>query len=267
MTASHLRAAARHLRPILDRLDELGVQLDPGLRAELESGIKHATVLTDWTPPNGGVASAAFDALIAGRDPLADKDVLSAVVAEMLNQRQDAVRSVGLEQLAALTTEHLEEITAALDEAYQTVVAEPMTSAIAVLAEHQITDPETPAPEVLRHGGRVADAWVQIVETKRIHDELLGKLQLLTAGLGQLGNGGVLMYADPGDELDLQEVRALGSSPHPWVVLNAGMTLGLAGRSGQDERQRRAAGLRAKRQRERAAESQRAVNQWFGVGA
>lgn len=217
---------ARVITQTLATIDEIGTPLPAPIRAALDETIRHATAMADWTPPNGGVVAAAFDAIKAGKDPLTDKGVAASLAAEALAERQGEIRAIGNERLANLARTHLGDIIASLTAAYDRRVVEPLTAAVETLARYLVEDPDTPADQVLRHGGEAAEAWNAAAAARRDHNEITARVMVLASTIGVRTTEKVYMYADPGN-LTLDQVRRLGPNPDPWPAMVGGMKLGL----------------------------------------
>lgn len=247
----------RAISAILNRIDTFGAKLPETLRTDFNERVTHANLLGDWTAPTRGFIATAADTIAAGRNPDTDPDVIAGAVNELLNTHQRAIQAAGVEALADLTRTHLDTLIGALDHGYQKHVVKPLKAAIDTLTNMGVTSPDTPSDEVLRRGGTAADAWAAMRKANDLNNAIFGELATLRSHINITTAEPVFTYADP-NGLPIHDIRKLGNKPHPWTVLTAGMTLGLASPKAAAQRAATAGETFAASQRANAAAAQQA---------
>lgn len=261
------RSIARAVQAALATVDRYDGKLDRKTRTALERGVAEAETVAAWQPPDTRpMRAAAYDAIAAGRDPATDKDVQRALFYEQLTAAREGIHGQAAVHLAATVRDNITAICAGLDSAYQTHAAAPMTQVAETLAAHGVNGPDADAGVVLRRGAAASMAWANMQAAHEAHSEIMRSLNLIVAMSGMsYSTDSVFVWADPAG-LDLAAVRNLGRSPHPWLVLAAGMTLGIAAPAEAAARQNRAAEATQAGVEARARAARETFRRSHGVG-
>jgi hypothetical protein len=231
---------ARSITATLAAVDKYGGKVDKAARTAIEAGIAHADRAATWQPDGAAPAAAIYAAVVADRDPLADPAVAAALLAQQVEATRPAVVHQAAAALAELVHDHLDAIVAGLAAAYDVTVARPLADVHAALAPLGLRHDSDPGV-VLRAGPAASAAAAGIATAVAAHARLVGIYGSLRVDANIMaGSDLALIWIDPGP-LSLVDVRALGRSPHPLAVLEAGAALAITTPDGALERQNRAA--------------------------
>lgn len=229
------RQIVNQLRSTLAAIQKLDGKLDKDAAAAIAAGTAVADLVRDWqrdldTP---SPSAAVVATLAAGRDPLDDGAVARALIGARLAEIMPGVDDAAGVRLANAAAEHLEAIVHAFDQPYDQATQR-LAAAHDVLAPLGISHDSDPAA-VLGRGVAATAAWANVVNATDVHAQIRLALAPLPMALGVYLPGEPVMFIDPAGHT-LVELRRLGRHPHPLAVLDAGMTLSLAG---PDEAQQR----------------------------
>jgi len=212
-------------RQVINVINATGIKVPAAVTDTwAQVGLLNSTV-QKITP--GDLAAAVATAILAGRDPASDPDVLRVLAINQLTSNVNlsgAVAALGYDRFRAACLEHADAIVKAWRRPFSDAAAT-LTAAHQRIGHLQLDDTST----ILRAGGDIAAVWASATAA-------VGVIDTITAGWTALGeltrtapadrNHAVLRVAD----VDYQTWTAKqlhGKRMTPWELVLAGLTLSL----------------------------------------
>lgn len=226
------RAFPQTVRKYLTTAETHGVKLPRALKEVISTRLELIETANriDITGPT--VAEAAYNAISNGQNPLDDPEVTRAIARSTLAPvvQQNGVANVATDKLEETIREHIEELAAAYQHAYNNA-GERFTAAHATLTASGITSLND--PRVSTMGLDTAKANLDAREANRILHDLHEALTTLLLAVGRLEStpvGGLLVNVDAGDATAPQILAAFHGNrrAEPWDIASAGYRISLA---------------------------------------
>lgn len=208
-------------------------------------------------PPSGLLGAAIAAALIAGRDPGSDKEVMRLCTLEaILATAGPSVRAWGLDRITAALTEHADAMLESW-RAESVTAGENLTAAFDLVGDIEFSESEA----FLRVGPEGAQAWANArtaADTLKNLAQAWAALAELTH-FGSVGGYPVLRLA----ELDADTLDKVGRTADAWTLVRSGARIELADRTTMPERLAHIALDRAERTQNQADRQQAAESRAF----
>lgn len=219
----------------------------------------NATAASIAPPPSDLLGSTIVAALLAGRDPAADKEVQRLRTLESISpMAAPSVRAWGEAHVVAALTEHADAMLEAWRAASVTA-GEALTAAFDLVGDIELNESEA----FLRRGPRGAEAWASARSAvERLN--ALGQAWSSLAALTRVASDGgypVLRLAD----LDVDTLDKVGRTADAWTLVRAGARIELADRTTMPQRHARIADGRQERVQKQAGLLQAAVSRPFAI--
>lgn len=185
-------------------------------------------------PGSEKLYDAAAEAVLAGRDPLADRKVTSIITAQILAGTtgqgfHHGLNQAGYRRLVGIITDHADDITATLKDSADSAGAI-LASSYDILGDLELDESEL----ILSKGPDAASAWAAAkvaLQTIREVEAAWFSLADLT-GFTSASLDPTLRLAD----LDLNTIQQVGRKADAWTIVKAGGTISLATRTTAKER-------------------------------
>lgn len=244
-----------HITILNQSLKHLNIALPKPVTEAIELAAKANAAADGVAPaPSGLLGSTIAAALLAGRDPAADKEVQRlCTLAAILATAGSSVRVWGVDRITATLTEHADEMLETW-RAESVTAGENLKAAFDLVGDIEFSESEA----FLRVGPEGAQAWANA----RTAVETLKNLAQAWAALAELTHfGSVSGYpALRLAELDADTLDKVGRTADAWTLVRAGARIELADRTTMPERLAHIALDRAERtqiqaDRQQAAES------------
>lgn len=210
-------------------------------------------------PPAALLGAAIAAAVLAGRDPAADKEVQRLRTLESISpMAAPSVRAWGEAHVVATLTEHADTMLETWRAASVTA-GEALTAAFDLVGDTELSDSEA----FLRRGPRGAEAWAN---ARSAVDRLkaLGQAWSSLAALTRVASDGgypVLRLAD----LDAATLDKVGRTADAWTIVRAGARIEIADRTTMPQRLAHIADGRQARVQHQVDEYQAAVRRPFAI--
>lgn len=249
-----------HITILSSSLKSLNITLPQAVTDAIEIAAK-ANAAADGIqkPPTGLLGAAIAAALLAGRDPAADKEVQHLCTLDaILATAGPTVRAWGVDRITAALTEHADEMLETWRVASITA-GENLTATFEMVGDIGLNDSET----FLRRGPQGATQWA----LARTAIDTLKNLAQAWAALAELTHFGsvsgypVLRLA----ELDADTLDKVGRTADAWTLVRAGARIELADRTTMPERIAQLAADRLERTENQAAEYQTAMSRMIRI--